>query len=57
MRIDILSLMTSSLSHELITPLKCTISLCNKIIKSREITPVGKKKLKYIVNSTKIALC
>ena len=57
MRIDILNLMTSSLSHELITPLKCTISLCNKIMRSREITAVGKKKLKYIVNSTEIALC
>jgi len=57
MKIDILSFMTSSLSHELLTPLNCIISLCNQIMKSKEITLVGKKKLKYIVNSSKIALC
>ena len=55
-KMDLLSLLTSSVTHEQLTPLKSIIAMCESLLKSKEIPELIKNKLKTIISATSIVL-
>jgi len=53
---DLLSLLTSSVSHEQITPLKCIIAFGNQTLQINGLNKAVSEKLKLIVSTATLVL-
>jgi signal transduction histidine kinase len=52
---SLLSLLTSSVSHELITPIRCMVTFGNELVNSK-LKDKNKRKASLIVNTGKLVL-